>query len=29
VAAKVVEGKKIEIEVIVFDRDGALVGRAH
>jgi cobalt-precorrin-5B (C1)-methyltransferase len=27
-AAKVVEGKKIEIEVIVFDRDGALVGRA-
>jgi cobalt-precorrin-5B (C1)-methyltransferase len=28
VAAKVVEGKKIAIDVIVFDRDGALVGRA-
>jgi cobalt-precorrin-5B (C1)-methyltransferase len=28
VAAKVVEGKKIDIEVIVFDRDGTLVGRA-
>jgi hypothetical protein len=23
-----VEGKKIAIDVIVFDRDGALVGRA-
>jgi cobalt-precorrin-5B (C1)-methyltransferase len=29
VAAKVVEGKKIAIDVIVFDRDGTLVGRAH
>jgi cobalt-precorrin-5B (C1)-methyltransferase len=28
VAAKVVEGKKIAIDVIVFDRDGTLVGRA-
>jgi cobalt-precorrin-5B (C1)-methyltransferase len=28
VAAKVVEGKSVDIEVIVFDRDGNLVGRA-
>jgi cobalt-precorrin-5B (C1)-methyltransferase len=28
VAAKVVAGKKIDVEVIVFDRDGTLVGRA-
>src|SRR5262249_33250686 len=29
VAAKVVEGKGIAVEVIVFDRDGNLVGQAH
>jgi len=29
VAARVVEGKDIAIEVVVFDRDGTLVGRAH
>lgn len=28
VAAKVVEGKGVAVEVIVFDRDGTLVGRA-
>jgi len=28
VAAQVVAGKPIEIEVVLFDRDGALVGRA-
>ncbi len=28
VAAKVVEGKGVAIEVVVFDRDGTLVGRA-
>jgi cobalt-precorrin-5B (C1)-methyltransferase len=27
-AAKVVEGKPIEIEIVVFDRDGRLVGHA-
>jgi cobalt-precorrin-5B (C1)-methyltransferase len=29
VAAQVVEGKNVAVEVIVFDRDGQLVGRAH
>jgi cobalt-precorrin-5B (C1)-methyltransferase len=27
-AARVIEGRGIDIEVVVFDRDGALVGRA-
>jgi len=29
VAARVVEGRGVDIDVVVFDRDGTLVGRAH